>query len=87
MPFLIADKVPEDEEDWPAYEKYFWHCFSPHCYREFLLITKLSIRDHHLKFVKLYGVSSYIPMMHFLCHYPEQMSNLGSMLNTKTMPI
>ena len=46
---------------------------------------KLLIKEHHLKFVRLYGASSYIPKMHFLTHYPEQMLSLGPMLNTWTM--
>ena len=43
------------------------------------------IRDHHVKFVELYGENSYIPKMHFLVHYPEQMLAVGPMVRTWTI--
>ena len=88
MPFLIADKIPEDEDHWACFQLLKSICdivFSPVVTENFCSSLKLLIRDHHLKFVELYGTSSYIPKMHFLSHYPEQMSSLGPMLNTWTM--
>lgn len=42
---------------------------------------KFLINEHHAAFVSLYP-SSFIPKMHFLIHYPEQMLQVGPMVRT-----
>jgi len=47
---------------------------------------KLLIKDHHSKFVKLYGLSAYTPKASFFDSLPgEQLLNLGPMVRTWTM--
>ena len=43
---------------------------------------KILVNEHHKKIVMLYGTSAYIPKMHFMVHYPEQM---GPMVHTWTI--
>ena len=46
---------------------------------------QLLIKEHHEKFVDLYGAGVYIPKMHFLVHYPEQILAVGPMVRTWTI--
>lgn len=46
---------------------------------------KLLINKPHTKFVQLYGESSYIPKMHFLLHYPDQIQATAPMVRTWTI--
>ena len=88
MPFLIGDKISENEDHWICFmllRKIFDVVLSPVITENFCSSLKLLIKEHHLKFVHLYGASSYIAKMHFLIHYPEQMLTLGPILNTWTM--
>jgi len=59
-------------------------CLSP-VSENFCSSLKLVIKEHHLKFIHLYGASFYNPKLHFLIHYPEQMLTLDPMLNTWTI--
>lgn len=45
---------------------------------------KFLIIEHHTTYVSLYP-SHFIPKMHFLIHYPEQMLQLGPMVRTWTI--
>ena len=68
LPFLIADKIPEDEDHWHCFillRKIFDLMLAPIVTENTCSSLKLLIRDHHAKFIHLYGSSSYIPKMHF----------------------
>ena len=88
LPFLIGDKVPEDDE--------LWHCFllllkiidlvvSPHISIDNCGLLKVLIEEHHFVFKSVYPNSSIIPKMHFMTHYPEQILSLGPMVCSWTM--
>ena len=88
LPFLIADKIPEGDEHWICFillRKLVDLILTPIATENISSSLKLVIRDHHSKFVQLYGLSSYIPKLHFLTHYPEQLLNLGPLVRTWTM--
>lgn len=48
--------------------------FSPPWYLQTCMCSslKLLVLEHHTKFVQLFGEDHYIPNVHFLLHYPEQ---------------
>ena len=46
---------------------------------------KILINEHHCKFVQLYGASFYIPKMHFVLHYPDQIQSVAPMVRTWTI--
>lgn len=88
LPFLIGDKILENEDHWACFlqlRKIIDIVLSPIVTENDCSSLKLAIKDHHTKFVQLYGCSSYIPKMHFLVHYPEQILNMGPMVHSWTM--
>ena len=88
IPFLIGDKISENEDHWVCFmllRKILDVILSPIITENFCSSLKLLIIEHHSNFVHLYGASLYIPKLHFLTHYPEQMLTVGPMLNTWTM--
>ena len=88
IPFIIADKILEDEEHWICFtllRKILDLILAPITTESQCSSLKLLIIDHHSWFVHLYGSSSYTPKMHFLIHYPEQLLNLGPMVRTWTL--
>ena len=46
---------------------------------------KLLIKDYLIQFVQLYGDAAFIPKIHFLVHYPEQILAVGPLVCTWTM--
>ena len=88
LPFLIADTIPEGEEHWLCFlllRKIIDIVLCPVVSENLCTSVKLLIREHHSKFVALYGAAHYIPKMHFILHYPEQMKALGPMVRTWTI--
>ena len=43
---------------------------------------KLLVNEYLSKYVNLYGLDAFIPKMHFLVHYPDQMMKVGPMVRT-----
>ena len=88
LPFLVADKVPEDSEHWLCFlllRKIVDIVLSPVFSEGLCSSLKLLIREHHTKFVNLYGVEVFIPKMHFLVQYPDQIQAVGPMVRTWTI--
>ena len=87
LPFLIGDKVPESDVNWKCYllmRKVVDIVFCPVVTEGMASSLKLIIVEHHTLFRSLYP-SSFIPKLHFLIHYPEQMLQLGPMTRTWTI--
>ena len=87
LPFLIADKIPEGEEHWNCFlmsRKIVDIILCPVISEGHCSSLKLLIRDHHTKFVELYGSSAYIPKLHFLVHYPDQIKAMGPVVRAMT---
>ena len=88
LPFLIGEKIDEGEDHWYCYlllRKILDIVLCPKVSYRMCSSLKLLIREHHQKFVALYGTNTYIPKMHFLLHYPEQIAALGPMTRTWTI--
>ena len=69
LPFLVADKVDEDNQYWQCFlllRKIVDIVLCPISSENILTLLKLYIIDHHKRFVSLYGTSYYTPKMHFL---------------------
>ena len=69
LPFLIADKVPEGDEHWTCFlllRKMFDLILAPVATENISSSLKRVIKEHHSKFVQLYGLSAYMPKLHFL---------------------
>ena len=88
LPFLVGDKVPEDNEHWLCFlllRKIVGVVLSPVCSECLCSSLKLLIREHHSKFVSLYRLETCIPKMYFLVHYPDQIQAVASMVRTWTI--
>ena len=88
LPFLIGDRIPENDECWKCFillRKIIDIVLSAIVSDSLCSSLKLLVNEHHAAFVKLYGSESYIPKMHFLVHYPEQMKSVGPLVRTWTM--
>ena len=74
LPFLIGSKVPESDRNWKCFlllRKIMEIVFCPVVTNGMADSLKILISEHHAAFVSLYP-SRFIPKMHFLIHYPEQ---------------
>ena len=88
FPFIIGDKVPNNDDHWNCFlylRKILDIVLSPVVSENHASSLKLLIVEHHAKFVELYGNEFYIPKMHFLIHYPEQIQQVGPMIRTWNM--
>ena len=87
LPFLIGSKVPESDCNWKCFlllRKIIEIVFCPVVTHSMADSLKILIIEHHEAFVSLYP-SCFIPKMHFLIHYPEQMLHVGPMVRTWTI--
>ena len=77
LPFLVGDKVPEDEHllCFLLLRKIVGIVFSPVFSEGLCSLLKLLIAEHHSKFV-----------MHFLVHYPDQIQAVAPMVWTCNSP-
>ena len=86
LPFLIGYKIPEDNENWLCFlllRKIVDIVLSPILNEDIRISLKLFIEEHHKKFIVLYGSEAF-PKMHFMLHYPEQITAVGPMVRTWT---
>ena len=87
LPFLIGSKVPESDFNWKCFlllRQIMEIVFCPVVTNSMAVSLKILIIEHHKAFVSLYP-SCFIPKMHFLIHYPEQMLQVGPMVRTWTI--
>ena len=87
LSLMIGSKIPENE---------WWSCFlilrkifdivmCPALPRSTCAILKTLIIEHHSMYISLYGPGEFIPKMHFLTHYPDQMEHIGPIVRAWTM--
>ena len=87
LPFLIGSKVCESDCNWKCFlllRKVIEIVFCPVATNNMADSLKILIIEHHKAFMSLYP-SCFIPKMHFLIHYPEQMLQMGPMVRSWTI--
>ena len=87
LPFLIGSEIPESDSNWKCFlllRKIIDIVFCPVVTHSMAHSLKILITEHHQIFVSLYP-SRFIPKMHFLIHYPEQMLKVGPMVRSWTI--
>ncbi len=80
---LIGDKINPDDPHWGCFlllRRIIDIALCPLVTEGNCSSLKLLIHEHHSQFVALYGSAAYIPKMHFLTHYSDQMEAMGPML-------
>lgn len=88
LPFLVGDKIPEENEYWLCFlvlRKIIDLVLSPVSSDSLCTSLKLLIKEHHERFIILYGTEALIPKMHFTIHYPDQIKAVGPMVRTWTI--
>lgn len=88
LPFLVADKIPEGNENWKCFlilRRIIGIVLSPVASESLCTTLKFLIKEHHTLFIKLYGSSAYVMKFHMLIHYPEQILSTGPMTKTWTI--
>ena len=88
FPFLLADKLQVNDEQWNCFltlKKILGIVLCPIVSENLSSSLKLLIKDYLIQFVQLYCDAAFIPKIHFLVHYPEQILAVGPLVCTWTM--
>ena len=88
LPFLIAEKVPENDDGWQCFLLLCQICqilLSPRILGFLCANLVQLIKQHHSNFLALYGSKHYTAKFHYLVHYPRQILAIGPMVRTWTM--
>ena len=88
LPFLVADKVPENDMHFECFLKLLTILkivMSPYIYNGIPSYLRVLIEEHHSMFVTLYPNESFIPKLHYIVHYPQQIIHQGPMIRAWTM--
>ena len=91
LPLLLADCFDDDGDDDPHWECYLCLlqiiniCLSPVVTVDMCATLKVLIEEHHTRFREVYTEQTIIPKMHYMCHYPEQMMQVGPLTHSWTM--
>ena len=88
LPFLLADKVPEEDPHWENYVvllRILDIAMAPMCTVDLCATMKVLIEEFLVVFTTLYPNSSIIPKMHYMVHYPSQIMAVGPLVRTWTM--
>ena len=80
LPFLIGEFVPEGNEHWLNFIKLLQInilCFSPYASYRTVCSLRALIAAHNKNFVALNPGVSFIPKLHYVTHFPEQLRMFG----------
>ena len=85
FPFLIADRIPEDDFSWSVFlvlRHIVDIIMCPVVSIDTCAYLKSLIIEHHAAFIEAYSVT---PKFHFLLHYPEQVKMIGPLIRSWNM--
>ena len=88
LPLLLVDCFDDDDPYWECYLcliKISNICLSPMLTMNMCATLKVLIEEHHTRFREVYPEETIIPKMHYMCHYPEQILQVGPLTNSWTM--
>ena len=88
LPFLIATYFAEDDLHWQCYIallKIINICLSPVVNVDKCASLKVLIEEHHMLFKMVNPSCTITPKMHFMCHYPELILQVGPLVRSWTM--
>ena len=88
LPFLIKDKVPDSDEEYQCFPKLIeivQIAYSPTVSDDVVSYLHVIIEEHHIAFITLYPNASFIPKLHYIIHYPEQILTHGPLVWAWTM--
>ncbi len=88
LPFLIGDKVPENDERWKAFLLLLRICqiiISPSISPDTVEYLRQLIEEKLICFSQLYPNETIIPKQHYMIHYPSQILRSGPLIHSWTM--
>ena len=88
LPLLIADKVPENDDNWHSVLvllKICQICLSPVHAKDTIPYLRVLIEEKLYLLKKLYPTSTIKPKMHYMVHYPSQIERYGPLIHSWTM--
>lgn len=88
LPLIIADKIPEDDENWHSFLVLLKICsiaVTPVCTYDTISYLKVLIEENLTLFRKLYPSHNLIPKQHYMVHYPAQIGKFGPLIHCWTM--
>lgn len=88
FPFLIADKVPDSDENYSCFLillQILSICIAPTVTLNMVSYLRVLIEEHHGQFRRIYSSESFIPKLHFMVHYPNQIIRHGPLVRSWTM--
>ena len=88
LPLMIADKIPESDENWHSFLVLLKICsiaITTVCTHDTTTYLKILIEENLTLFCKLYPSRSLIPKQHYMIHYPAQIERFGPLVHSWTM--
>lgn len=88
LPFLVGDKVPKEEAKYICFLKLIeilQIALSPSVSDDTISYFRVLIEEHHTMFIEEYPSQSFIPKLHYLVHYPNQIRTHGPLIRAWTM--
>ena len=88
FPFLIADRIPEDNYNWSVFlvlRHIVDIVMCPELSIDTCAYLKSLVIEHHAAFIEAYSEEKVTPKFHFLLHYPEQIKMIGPLIRSWNM--
>ena len=88
LPLIIGDKIPLDDSHWKSFLLLLRICQisnSPVCSKDTIAYLRVLIEEKLRIFKELYPHEKLLPKHHYMIHYPDQMEQLGPLIQCWTM--
>ena len=88
FPLLIGDKIPHHDKNYHCFMtliKILQICLAPVVTDSLVAFLRVLIEEHHHSFCEIYANESFIPKLHFMVHYPNQIIRHGPLICSWTM--
>ena len=88
FPLLIGDKVPESDLHWMSLLLLIKTCsisLAPSCKHDTVPYLAQLMQEKLSTFLSLYTSSKFIPLFHYMIHYPSQILNFGPLVHSWTV--
>ena len=88
LPFLIGDRVPENDEHWLSMIVLLKICkiaLAPSCSHDVVSILADLVEEKLTMFKSLYPERNIIPKQHYMVHYPSQILMYGPLVRSWCM--
>ena len=88
LPLLVVEYIEEKDSHCECFLlllEIVHICLSPVVSKDLCVVLQVIVEEHHTLFKEVYPNETITPKMHYMCHYPEFMLNLGPLVCSWTM--